>query len=78
VSAILTTYDPTAPHPAADALRELWLQFEPKSIEGIKVEQREQQETVGIPVPVLKSIGKVTGRAVDSPRLWAFSRSFLG
>jgi 3-methyladenine DNA glycosylase AlkD len=62
VSAILTTYDPTAPHPAADALRELWLQFEPKSIEGIKAEQREQQETVGIPVPVLKSIGKTIGR----------------
>jgi 3-methyladenine DNA glycosylase AlkD len=51
-------YDPTAPRVTADNLRDLWLQFEPKSIEGIKAELREQQETVGIPVPVLKSIGK--------------------
>jgi 3-methyladenine DNA glycosylase AlkD len=58
VSTILTAYDPTATRPAADALRELWLQFEPKSIEGIKAAQREQQETIGIPVPVLKKIGK--------------------
>lgn len=62
VSAILTAYDPTAPRSAADALRELWLQFEPKSIEAIKAEQREQQETIGIPVPVLKSIGKAVGK----------------
>ncbi len=62
VSVILMAYDPTALHPAADALRELWLQFEPKSIEAIKAEQREQQETVGIPVPVLKSIGKAVGK----------------
>jgi 3-methyladenine DNA glycosylase AlkD len=32
--------------------------FEPKSIEGIKAELREKQETLGIPVPVLKSMGK--------------------
>ena len=36
---------------------------------GIKAEQRKQQETVGIPVPVLKSIGKkvgkVAGKRVD-------------
>lgn len=32
--------------------------FEPKSIGGIKAELREQQETLGIPVPVLKSMGK--------------------
>lgn len=32
--------------------------FEPKSIGGIKAELRELQETLGIPVPVLKSIGK--------------------
>jgi 3-methyladenine DNA glycosylase AlkD len=63
VSAILTAYDPTAPRSTADALRELWLQFEPKSIEAIKAEQREQQETIGIPVPVLKSIGKAVGKA---------------
>ena len=62
VNHILTDYDPTAPRGAADALRALWLQFEPKSVAGIKVEQREQQETVGIPVSVLKSIGKQIGK----------------
>jgi 3-methyladenine DNA glycosylase AlkD len=69
VSQILAAYDPAAPHATADALRDLWLQFEPKSVAGIKVEQRGQQETVGIPVPVLKSIGKeigkVAGKRVD-------------
>jgi 3-methyladenine DNA glycosylase AlkD len=62
VGAILATYDPAAPRATADALRELWLQFEPKSMAGIKAEQRQQQETVGIPVPVLKSIGKELGK----------------
>ncbi len=55
---ILEAYDPSEPRVTADNLRTLWLQFEPKSIEGIKAELRERQETVGIPVPVLKSIGK--------------------
>ena len=59
---ILTAYNREAPHPTADALRNLWLQFEPKSMAGIKAEQREQQETVGIPVPVLRSIGKEIGK----------------
>ena len=66
---ILTAYDPTTPRATADDLRNLWLQFEPKSIEGIKAELRERQETVGIPVPVLKSIGKrvskIAGQGVD-------------
>ena len=62
VGLILAAYDPAAPGATADGLRHLWLQFEPKSIAGIKVEQREQQETVGIPVPVLKSIGKEVGK----------------
>ncbi len=55
---ILTSYDPNSPSKTADALRNLWLGFEPKSIEGIKAELRQKQETVGIPVPVLKTIGK--------------------
>ena len=55
---ILAAYDPTTPHDTADKLRDLWLQFEPKSMEGIKAELRERQETVGIPVPVLKTMGK--------------------
>jgi 3-methyladenine DNA glycosylase AlkD len=62
VGPILAAYDPAAPSATADGLRHLWLQFEPKSVAGIKVEQREQQETVGIPVPVLKSIGKEVGK----------------
>jgi 3-methyladenine DNA glycosylase AlkD len=62
VDSIIAGYDPAAPHATADGLRRLWLQFEPKSIEVIKAEQREQQETVGIPVPVLKEIGKESGK----------------
>ncbi|MCP4539034.1 MAG: DNA alkylation repair protein [Chloroflexi bacterium] len=62
VASIIAAYDPVAPHIAADGLRDLWLEFEPKSIEVIKAEQRKQQETVGIPVPVLKSIGKELGK----------------
>jgi len=62
VAPIIEAYHPLAPRVTADSLRTLWLQFEPKSIAGIKAEQREQQETVGIPVPVLKSIGKELGK----------------
>jgi len=62
VSSIVAVYDPAAPRAAADALRALWLQFEPKSVGGIKAEQRERQETVGTPVPVLRAIGKEIGK----------------
>jgi 3-methyladenine DNA glycosylase AlkD len=62
VRQILDSYDPSAPDVAADALRALWLQFEPKSMAGIKAEQRKKQETVGIPVSVLKAIGKEVGK----------------
>jgi 3-methyladenine DNA glycosylase AlkD len=58
----LLKYDPEKPRVTADELRDLWLQFEPKSIEVIKASLREQQETVGIPVPILKSIGKEIGK----------------
>lgn len=58
VSAILADYDPETPTETADALRVYWLSFSPKSIAGIKSEQRQLQETVGIPVPVLQAIGK--------------------
>lgn len=60
---ILLDYDSTAPKATADKLRELWLQHDPKSIEVIKAELREQQETIGIPVPVLKAIGKGIAKA---------------
>jgi len=62
VGPILAAYDPAVPHATADALRGLWLQFEPKSVAGIKAEQREQQETVGTPVAVLRSIGQEVGK----------------
>lgn len=54
---ILVKYDPDRPRITADELRSLWLRYDPKSIAVIKAALREQQETVGIPVPVLKSIG---------------------
>jgi 3-methyladenine DNA glycosylase AlkD len=63
VRSILAQYDPGAPEATADRLRGLWLRFEPKSMAGIKAEQRERQETVGIPVPVLKAIGKEIGKS---------------
>ena len=56
VETLVATYDPTTPRATADGLRALWLQFEPKSIAVIKAEQRAEQETVGIPIPILKSI----------------------
>lgn len=62
VNAILETYDPAAPGVTADALRAVWLEYEPKGIAAIKAEQREQQETLGIPIPVLKSIGRSVGK----------------
>jgi 3-methyladenine DNA glycosylase AlkD len=62
VGAILVDYNPTAPVVTADRIRHLWLQFEPKSMEVIKAEQRAQQETIGIPVPILKAIGKAVGK----------------
>lgn len=62
---ILHNYDANAPGATADSLRDLWLQFDPKSIEVIKAELREKQETIGTPVPVLKSIGKGIGKATQ-------------
>lgn len=66
---ILHAHDPSAPRATAEKLRDLWLRYEPKSIEVIKAELRDKQETVGIPAPVLKDIGqgigKVAGRHVD-------------
>jgi 3-methyladenine DNA glycosylase AlkD len=60
VGAILDPYDPETPAVTADALRDLWLGFEAKSIAGIKVED---QEVIGVPVPDLKTIGKEFAKA---------------
>lgn len=65
VKSILADYDPAAPGASAAVLRDLWLQFEPKSMAGIKAEQREKQETVGIPVEVLRGIGKEIGKVAQ-------------
>ncbi|MBN1873755.1 MAG: DNA alkylation repair protein [Anaerolineae bacterium] len=62
VTQILAKHMPSSPTATADALRTLWLQHTPKSMEGIKAEQRAQQETIGIPVPVLKAIGQDIGK----------------
>ncbi len=59
----LLKYDLKKPKVVADELRNLWLQYEPKSIEVIKATLREQQETIGIPVPILKSIGEEISKA---------------
>lgn len=58
VSELLTEYAPKSHEVTANGLRDLWLKFEPKSMDVIKSEQRQQQETIGIPVPVLKTISK--------------------
>ncbi len=60
---IVAAYNPAAPRLTADALRSLWLQFEAKSVAGIKAELRDRQETAGISVPALKAIGKELSKA---------------
>jgi len=62
-SALVAKYDRRAPEECASGLRELWLQCEPKSIDAISEEQRGRQETLGIPIPVLRPLGKEVGKA---------------
>jgi len=45
-------------------LREIWLEYDPKSIGSIKKEDREKQEISGAPVKVLRSIGEETGALI--------------
>ena len=59
---LVAAYDPGSPEVCADGLREQWLLFDPSSIAVIAVEQRERQETVGIPVSVLRALGKEIGK----------------
>jgi 3-methyladenine DNA glycosylase AlkD len=66
IKPILADYDPSRPQVTADRLRAIWLQAEPKSMAGIKAEQRAQQETVGIPVDTLKAVGKAIGKVARS------------
>jgi hypothetical protein len=62
IKSMIAVYNPTDPSSTADSLRNLWLQFEPKSTGFVKAEQMAQQETVGTPVAVLKSIGQEIGK----------------
>jgi 3-methyladenine DNA glycosylase AlkD len=62
LTSILADYNPADPRPTAASLRDLWLQGETKSIAGIKAEQRAQQETIGVAVPLLKEIGQEIGK----------------
>jgi len=63
VNSILIDYDPILPSVCADSLRAYWLGFEPnKGLELIKAEQRAQYESIGIPVPILKDIGKTIAK----------------
>lgn len=48
----------------ADGLEEIWLEYDPKSIGGIKEEDREKQKITGAPVKVLRSIGAETGTLI--------------
>ncbi len=57
VTVILADYTPSEPEETAAKLREFWLQFEPRSMGGVKAELRQKQETAGTPVPVLRAIG---------------------
>lgn len=65
IEKLLKQYDSSTPQAMADALRALWLQSNPVSMGGIKAELREEQETIGIPVPVLKGIAKQIGKAAQ-------------
>jgi 3-methyladenine DNA glycosylase AlkD len=59
VDDILTAYDPSTPQPTAEALRNLWLQFDPnRTAESFSAQARAEQEVVGIPIPDLRSIAK--------------------
>lgn len=44
------------------ALRELWCEFEPKSTAGIVSTTDQKQETLGIPVKILREIGQEMGK----------------
>lgn len=62
VNRIFSEHEASNPDSIAAALRELWLQFEPKSTVGIKAKKRKKQETIGIPVKALRAIGGEAGK----------------
>jgi len=46
----------------AEALQDIWLEYDPKSIGGIKEKDRIKHKITGAPVKVLRSIGEETGK----------------
>jgi 3-methyladenine DNA glycosylase AlkD len=62
VSSLISDYDGNNPGLTASRLRNYWSQHAPLSTGGIKAEEREMQETLGIPVPVLKKIAAPLAR----------------
>ena len=63
VTGLLVKYRPASPRTTADALRKVWRSFEARVIHAIKASEREKQETLGTPVPVLKVIGQAVAKA---------------
>ncbi len=68
VQSLISDYDGNNPIVTAARLRSYWSQYTPVSTGGIKAEEREMQETLGIPVPLLKKIAAPLAReAKGSP-----------
>lgn len=63
VQVLLDTFDPTDPAATAAALESLWLEHEPQELGGIKAELRQQHKMAGIPIPVLREMGKPIKKA---------------
>lgn len=63
VRPLIAAYRPARPQATVEALRAVWARFAPRAVHLVKAEQRAKQETLGTPVPVLKSIGKELGKA---------------
>ena len=59
---IIGNYSPADPDSMARALRDIWLQATPRSVNLVKAEQVLRLKTAGTPVPVLKAMGKEIGK----------------
>ncbi len=59
---IFSHISPLDHHAVAQALQEIWLEYDPKSLAGIKEEDRKKHKMTGAPVKVLRSIGEETGK----------------
>ncbi|MFZ5444858.1 MAG: DNA alkylation repair protein [Myxococcota bacterium] len=66
VSTLWAEYDPRRPRETVEALRQEWLRAAPRPVKNIKASQQQLQQTVGIPVPVLKALGQSLAKQVKS------------